>query len=158
MYSDLLSLIQTTDDLEMLIQEMEELKASLFKGFEAGFEDTLASKVRHRVSSCIRKDLDSNPEVAKSSYLNDLSKLIATLRVIEIEVAFEFTDRAIDRLSSFLRQAGLDKFVLKINFNPDILGGAVIVSRGEYRDLSLRKIFDQEFDKNNDLVLAMLGK
>ena len=51
-----------------------------------------------------------------------------------------------------------DKIVIKYRYNPNLLGGAVIVSGGEYKNISIAKLIDTFFDANRKQVSELISQ
>ena len=65
-------------------------------------------------------------------------KNVPSVRLI---IAYEPSEDAIDRFYSFIVDACQRPVLLDIGYAPDIIGGAVVIYEGKYRDYSFKNIF-----------------
>ena len=70
-------------------------------------------------------------------------------------IAYEPSEDAIDRFYSFITAACGRRIILDIGYAPDIIGGAVVIYRGKYRDFSFKNIFEKEFEKESAKILKL---
>ena len=69
-------------------------------------------------------------------------------------IAFEPTEEIVEKISVYVRSNFSDGCLIEINHMPEILAGAVIIYEGKYFDLSIGKIFKEEFEANKDEILG----
>ncbi|MCL4387177.1 F0F1 ATP synthase subunit delta [Patescibacteria group bacterium] len=149
--------IKTKDSGELFEHELELLLKSLYEGKEDDFNSVLQTKVRAFISNFIReKYSQGNLEI--EDYLKDLLKKTQELPKLKLILAFEPSEEAIDRFYSLAAAACGKHILLDISFDPSLIGGAVIIYKGEYRDFSFKKIFEKEFGDEQENILKLLAK
>lgn len=155
MYPEILSKIKTKQKAQELAEELEVLKNSLYESGGIYFEDTLKTKIRAWAAELIRQQIGK--EESKEKYLNGLIERLKSARTIKLVLAFEPSEIAIERFHSLISQK-TGEVVLDITCNRNILGGAIIIYEGEYRNFSLGRVFEEEFNNLGDSILEMLAK
>jgi len=161
MYSEILLKVKTEEEREALIEEIRGLKASLYE-HGSFFEDTLRTRVRDWVSQVIKdavaqRDAVAQKEIDKEKYLQGLIEELSKLKSAKLVLAFEPTEAAVQRYHEFISKEVGEGVVLNISCLPGILGGAIIIFEGKYRDFSLRRVFEEEFRQSRELILKTLS-
>ena len=129
--------LYTTEDLEKLKKELYLLEQSLFQTKSDAFQTTLKTEVRASVAFWIEKELTSKKDA--HTLISELQSQLKNIDVIELTLAFEPTLSAIERIYTYVKTILSDDFVLDIVFDRSVLGGALIVNKGQYRDYSVKK-------------------
>ena len=144
LYSEILTYAKTTRELNLLSEELDLLEGSLFRGEAGSFDSALASDVREEVASAIR-NLLKNSGLDKGKLISDVKLEIANLTHLKITMAYEPDSSVISMIYTWAKENIAEKFVLDINSDPKILGGALISWKGKYGDFSLRRKFEESF-------------
>lgn len=156
MFSEILSHIRTKDEAKILSNEIDLLMDALYKEGGAGFESTLHAKVRSWVSEEMQKDWgDEEPD--KEGYLKKLKEELYSLKPVKLTLAFEPTDASLDKFFGYVRQNIGEGIILEINYDPSILAGAQVAFEGEYRDFSLKRVYEDEMGRMKEEIISQLG-
>lgn len=157
MYSELLSHIRTKSDVWQLEDEVDLLLDHLYKGKAGDFDLALKKDVRSWVSELLTSAFAS-PDSKKDDYLRGLKVAVEKLRELKLTLAFEPTQNSIEKIHDWVRKNIGEGVILDITFNPTIFAGAIVIFEGEYRDLSLRNKFKEQFEQNRDLIFSILSR
>ncbi|MBU0569154.1 hypothetical protein KKB40_00040 [Patescibacteria group bacterium] len=168
MYSEILSKIKTAEDAEKMIEEIDILLNSMYfvkddtfdkqdprKVAEQSFDLILKSKIRAWTAQILINEF-SKEGVNKTVFLQELKNKLESYKIFKLDIAFEPTRDFIEKIYDFVSKNISDEILLEINYVPGLIGGAVMVFNGKYRDFSLKKVFDEEFEKNRGEVLKLL--
>lgn len=155
MYSEILSTVRTKQELDLLSQEIDLLSASLYKDHGTEFETILEGSVRAKVSAEIKNAL-SKSQTKKSEFLKGLSAELTKLKVLKLTLAIEPTEKNISKYFQWV-EANIGKgVVLDVDFDKKLIAGTIISYQGEYRDYSLKKIFDEKFATKREMTTKSL--
>lgn len=158
-YSYILKHVQTVYQAKELSYEIGVLIASLFK--KESFQEALNS-VSAVTSEQIRNALLENkiPLTNHQEIKNFLVELRAKIQMVKpfkIYLAFQPLGTTIDRIFSWvLTNLGFG-YVLDIEEDKTIIGGAVVEFGGRYKDLSLRKSIEEAFTNNKQQIIMPLS-
>ena len=150
----LLQNITTKRQVERLLEEIEIIRKGLFEAEEGALESLLKNKVRAETAEIIRETF-SKAGVDKKEYLDRVEELIIKMPNVSLILAFEPSEGAVERFYSKISEATGKQVLLNIVYEPQIIGGAVIIFNGRYRDYSFKKIFKLEFEKGRNEILNM---
>ncbi len=152
--TNILSKIATKKDLSLFKSEIEVLISSLYKYQEDGLENALNNDVRSWVAEEIRKNLKNKKEAEE--YFKSIIKDTESIDFINITLAYEPSQSALGRISSWVKTNVGEKTLLDIEYDPNLLGGAKIAYKGKYLDATLKKQIDIYFDTQRDVVVGKL--
>lgn len=155
MYKDILQNIRTKDEAEKLLEEIETLEESLYKDHGSTFEEVLNKKIRNWVKVEIEKLLSSGK--SNKEVLENLKNKIEDVSFLKLSIAFEPTSAGIDSFFDFVKEHAGSNVLLDITYDPAILGGAQVSYKGEYRDLSLKKKFNENYSKIEGKIKELLN-
>jgi F0F1-type ATP synthase delta subunit len=148
--------IRTSEERDKLIGEIDILIDALYQNSNQGFDAVLKNKVRAWVSDIIKIET-SKEGIEVESYLKKLKTDLLSLSDIKLVLAFEPTDSFIDKISAFFRKNIDQNLVLDISYNPGILGGCIVIHKGKYKDLSLKRIYEEEYAKIRQELFLQLS-
>jgi len=155
MKSQLLNKIRTVEEKDVLKSEINKLLDSLYTEKGSGFESALKSKVRFWVSEIIKSEVN-NDYIEIEGYLKAVLENLDKFEVVSVKIAFEPTDSAIDRFFNFIKTEVGEMVIMAFELDRKILGGAVISYKGDYRDLSLKRLFEDEYEAKRDEVMKIM--
>lgn len=138
MYSDLLSQLTTSRDVALLREEIQALQTSLFKVKGETFEKVLKSKLRASVAEWITATL-AKYEGKKEKFLEDLLKEIEALPMVQVEIAFEPSQEALEQIHTWVVEQIGQNALIDVHIQSDLLGGATVSYQGKYFDGSLKE-------------------
>ena len=158
MNSKLVTKIRTLEERDKLKEEIVLLLDSLYTQKGEGVESTLSSQVRFWVSEIIKTESSNNLGEIES-YLKDILSQLSQFKTLSLRLAFEPTNASIDKFITFTRKNIGMEVILDFDYDPRILGGAVITYEGEYRDFSLKRLFETEYaEKSTEVLKIMYSK
>ena len=144
-----LSSIKTLEERKRLYSEISLVLDVLFRQ-QADLEKILDTKVSPQLRTYILGLLQGKPldealreKIAKN--LAEIKNKAEGLQAITLTLAFEAQQSTIDKISAFARQLLAENIIIEINVEPSILGGAIIVFKGLYRDYSLKAKLEEVF-------------
>lgn len=153
MSSQIINNIRTTEERDKLTTEIDIMLASLYQA--GALDRALNSQVRSWVAQIVRSELPSDLSQGES-YLRAIKEEIEKIKVIELKLAFEPTEVTIDKISAYLRESLQTPVLISFEYDPRILGGAEIKLGGEYRDFTLRRLFEEEYKKEEKELIKLM--
>lgn len=150
----LLQNITTKRGAERMLEEIEIIRKGLFEAGTGALDSLLKNKVRAQTAEIIR-EMFSKANVDKKAYLDMVEESIVNMPNVSLILAFEPSEGAVERFYSKISEASGKRVILDLVYEPQIIGGAVIIFKGRYRDYSFKKIFEAEFEKGRSKILNM---
>ena len=149
-YQSLVEMIRTTEDLQQFEIETDILIQSMYHINAGLFEKVLKESVRYTIAREIRKLLNNNPTPSKEEVKGILTEILGILQklpVLQFILAYEPTEMNIISFSRMARDQIDNGVLLSISYDRSLIGGAVIIYKGKYFDLSLRQKLKEMFEE-----------
>lgn len=160
-FQPILAYVRTTQEAAELLLHIDSLLAKLYTIEREPFEkiayaslDPQIAKTIHDVFSSLKLSW-TNGEQIKDFFAN-LKQAIQRSAVITLTLAYKPSNEAIAAFSQWTRTNIHVNTLLEINRDQDLLGGAIVVYKGNYLDLSVKKRLDEYFQKHKGEILKEL--
>lgn len=153
--SKLLEKVVTTEDRDLMLSEIELLQKSLFKGEDRSYEHILKTEVRAWAAQIIESE---SKAMEIRPYLEGLEKSLNKIEEIKLGLAFEPSESSLERIHDKIIKLVGKSILIDLTVNRAIVGGAVIIFRGKYRDFSMKKLFELEMLDIRDDILKIMDK
>ena len=82
-----------------------------------------------------------------------LNEQLKKFKPIKLTIAFEPSYESIENIYNWVLEALDNSYILDIEVNESILGGAIVVFNGQYRDSSLKKTLREIFETKREEIL-----
>lgn len=156
-YFDLITSIKTTEEKYRLSSEIDDLVTSIFKTESQSFDNALRDisvNFANKIKETFKKNrLDmANKEVIRH-FLMKLKELLEKLRIIRLTIVFEPTLQTIENIHNWISSSLGEGYILDIETNQKILGGAIITFNGKYKDFSVKKNLEDFFSAKKIEIL-----
>lgn len=161
-YFDLIASLKTTREVESLLVSLDTLTSTFFKSEKVPLEEALDSVsqdfARKLLRLFLKNNLDPNDKDAVIGFFDTLKTLLAKFKVIKLVLAFDPTNKTLEKLHNFVKETVGDGYIFDIEVSPDILGGAIVIFNGKYYDLSLKKTIEEAFANGKEEILMLMQK
>lgn len=157
MESNLISRLKTTEDRDLLLSELDLLLKSIYEGSGGSFDITLKNKVRSWVAAIILSEIESVENLDKKSYLENLKNEVQKIEDMKLGLAYEPSESALERIHDRIVKYSRKQILIDLTTNKNIVGGAVIVYKGKYRDFSMKKVFETEMQNAREEINEILN-
>ncbi len=108
-------------------------------------EEVFAKEFRAKT----KKDLSKAKVKDLVTFAEALVKDLENINTVETVLAFEPSDKTLDKILDWLHKEVANDIVLQIKHDPKIVGGVVITYKGKYLDLSLEKKLRDLFEQRD---------
>jgi F0F1-type ATP synthase delta subunit len=146
-YYDLITTLKTTQEVESFVSEIDTLMFEFYKTKGLLIHRTLDSisfgTVGKIMQVFLKNNLDINNKNTFVSFFQTLKILIKKLKVIKLVLAFDPTRKTIERIHNFVKENIGIGYILDIEVYKEVLGGAIIIFNGKYKDSTLKKSLEE---------------
>jgi len=153
---------RTTEERDVILAELGNLLTTFYKTDEQEFTNMLNSNVSVRTAELIHSllqeesiELTSRNEVNR--LLESLKDQLTEMNTIEITLAIKPQHRFLDQLCTWINTNIQDKSVMELTIDPQIIGGVILLHKGRYINLSLKKKVIDTFAENKDAIFSLLS-
>lgn len=156
-YFDLITSLKTTEEVDNLASEIDSLQTSLFKSEKVTFEEVLATisttNAEKIMQAFSKNNLDVNNKEVIRDFLDTLKDLIKKFKIIKLVLAFDPTRKTIEKIHNFVKESVGVGYILDIEISESIMGGAIVMFNGKYKDFTLNKSLEEVFVNKNEEIL-----
>lgn len=157
MYSELFSLARTSDEAELLRQELKLLSDALFQR-TGTLEEVLAKKVRAKTADVVRKLTLSKSDADKEKFFEGAKKALSELKQLELAIPFEPREESIEKIWGWVVKNVGGGVVLNFRVDRTIGAGTILNFQGVYRNYSLSKLLDGVFESQKEVIAKILAQ
>ncbi len=156
----ILNLIKTTDEQNSFINLIENMLENTFKRTPEKDEELEHSPFLESISSAItfaiQKRNISNDRNGIEQFLESILTKAKEIPIMKITISFSPSEKLTISLKEWANKNISGNVIFNITTDPKILGGAVIMSKGEYSNYSLSDKIDKFFLTKKQEVLLLL--
>lgn len=159
-YFDLITSLKTVQEVDDLALEIDTLTSALFKSEKVLLEKALTSiseETAKKITEIFEKfNLDMADKTLIRDFLDTLKGLIKKFKVIKLILAFDPTRKTIENIHEAVSESIGIGYILDVEIDESVLGGAVVIFNGKYKDFTLRKSLEEVFANKNEGILKLL--
>ena len=139
-----LSNIRTKSESGQVIACLDEISFSLFSAKEDSLKQEYFAHLHKELADSLNELLgqepvnDANREKIKR-LIHDLQEQVKKCKIVQMTIAFQPDEATLSTFSSWIKEHVGKDFVLDVHLDRTIIGGAVIVANGLYKDFSLKQ-------------------
>lgn len=128
-YSELVKVILTKRDSNILIGELGVLRRALFKTTPGAFEAVLKEEVRKKVADVIEFYISKGAD--KEKLIGFLESKFRDLPTLVLTISFDPTGAIVERISKWVR-GNVGEVLLDLRIDRSVVAGAQISFNGKY--------------------------
>lgn len=158
-YFDIITSLKTKEELDQLSSEIDSLLVSIFETRNQSFDSalrTISIKTARKITEALTKNsIDTTNKELIRNFLEGIKKLLGKFKTIRLIIAFELSGQAIENIHNWVSLNLGEGYILDIETNKSLLGGAIIVFNGKYKDLTIKKSLEDVFSTKKEEILQL---
>ena len=156
----ILSHVRTQAEAQELLSKLDAFAATMYSVKEHPLQDYfshLPKDIADTIYEVFAGLSASKGSGVLQTVINQLQDRIHASRTVQLTLAFEADDATVSLFSDWAKKnIGADA-LLDIQINKSLVGGAIIVADGQYRDYSVRKKLTQVFQIQREDLMGGLS-
>ena len=158
-YSDILRRVKTVHQAKEISYEIDMLVASLFKkeSFHERLKTIRALTSEDIINAMLENKIEISNHQAIKNFLVELISKIHSLKPFKIYLGFQPLETTIDKIFSWVSANLGFGYVLDIEEDKTIIGGAMVAFEGRYKDHSLKKSIERAFANKKEEIVRVLN-
>jgi len=153
-----LGLVHTKKDIEEVILQLDDLINSLFNvniDIEKKMDEILPQDKKQKIMEIVKRNkIDIKDTLQFQNFLKELQQRVENIPVIMLHFAFNPKEEILRSVLNWFLENLKKEVVLDIEVDQNLIGGAVVVYNGIYKDYSLRKKFEDKI-KMGEIKLGL---
>jgi hypothetical protein len=161
LFDQILAKIRTTSDLSQVLSCFEELIDTFFAPKKLEEQQQIFRKLPLELANILIKAFASEPITAENQIrikreIDDLIDKLHTCKNIQMTIAFHANEETITFFSDWIKKNIKKDLLIDLHFDKTIVGGALIIADGSYKDYSVRKNLANRFQIQKEDILGLL--
>jgi hypothetical protein len=132
---DILSKINTTDEIDSLVTAIDKLKTGLFTNKH--YMTTAPEVIKEAYDGAVDKD----------AFLNDIRKELVEAKTLTMSVAAELPGQSVARIANWVKSNVGTDVVLELKIDSSLLAGTTITFNGKFKDYSFKEELVKALEK-----------
>ncbi|MDP3941437.1 MAG: F0F1 ATP synthase subunit delta [bacterium] len=158
----ILKTIASTEDASYYIEQIDRFLQSMYQTDRTSILTVLEEMLPENISRDIKEYLISSKiDVTHQEQvryaLGTLQDTIRKAKVVSLTIAFPASKRIVEKIASQVKESFGSNLLVEISINQELVGGAVIIYKGNYIDLSVKRKVDILFDAKKEEILKFLA-
>ena len=160
-FSFVLHTTLTKVDALLIDQAVDHLEQTLYTTHADSLAGEITKLLGVTISEAILESAGQNEvsidnSVHLSEFLRALQTYVTTLPVIELTLAVDPTRTLIESLVSWSRENVSPTAIINVTVTPTVLGGAIIVYNGKYKDFSVSRTLETFFATKQETFIKQV--
>lgn len=159
-YFDIIKSVRTIPNRDQLSLEIGKVMESLFSKENQSFEEIfkeISVNTGEELKKIFKKaKLEIKNKEDIKDCLQKLKELLEKFKVVKLTIALEPTPKIIEEISEWISSKLGVGYIIDINTDQNIMGGAIVVLNGRYQELTVEKGIESAFQNNKKDILPNL--
>lgn len=158
-HEKIIEIMLTEDDRREVLYLLDSLSDSIFNNSKSP-QEVLMGSVRfgQALSMSLPPNIESQSKEDVENKIEELRTTIKGLKKIVVILAIMPTEKILSSLRVFGASTFPEKVVFDLSINPDIIGGAIFIIDGIYRDYSLLKKLNEAAQKKREALETLIPR
>lgn len=105
----------------------------------------------------LKSPITPQNERSIKTQIEKLQEKLAACKTLQMTLAFEPDEAAINSFSAWIKHNATPDTLIDLQFDRSIIGGALLVSNGIYKDYSLKRTLSDKFQLQKSEIMEMLN-
>jgi F0F1-type ATP synthase delta subunit len=148
----------TKDEVVEVVNQLEKVKAALYATEEQVLARVIDEEVSREVAEVVEPLIKAKTREAIAQEVDEMIDQLREMSVLHITLAIHPTRNVIRKIQDWLRDRAAFSGVISIDYDPQLMGGAIIASEGHYIDATVRGVFDKKAEEYQVTIREIFGK
>ena len=161
LFDQIISHIRTTSDLNFVFSCLEEFISTFFSPKSLEEQQKIFRKLPLDLANIFIAAFANTP-VSPESQINikrqidELTDKLHACKNIQLTIAFRPDEETVTYFSDWVKKNVRKDLLIDLKFDKSIVGGALIIADGAYKDYSVRKNLSNRFQIQKEDILGLL--
>jgi hypothetical protein len=161
LYDQIITKLRTKSDLTDVVVCLEEYIATFFSRKSLEEQQLIFRKLPKEIADLFITTLASRPltpenQISIKRQIDELVDALHRCKTIELTIAFQANEETITLFSDWVKKNIRKDLLIDFHFDKAIVGGALIIADGAYKDYSVRKNLSNRFQIQREDIMGLL--
>ncbi|HWY78880.1 MAG TPA: F0F1 ATP synthase subunit delta [Candidatus Sulfotelmatobacter sp.] len=148
-------------DVSQVLVSLEEFTATFFSAKTLQEQQQIFNKLPKEIAYILTATLAKEPitpenQITIKRTIDELANALRNCKNIQLTIAFQPDDATITLFSDWIKKNVKPDILIDLQFDKSIVGGALLIAGGIYKDYSVRKNLATRFQIQRDEILELL--
>lgn len=161
LFDEVILYLRTISDVEQVLVCLEEFVGSFFSAKKLPEQQQIFRKLPKEIADLLIKAFASEAitpvnQITIKRNIDELSDQLRRCKTLQLTIAFRATEETITLFSDWVKKNINKNLIIDLHYDKTIVGGAVIVADGAYKDYSVKKNLAHLFQIQRDEIFGLL--
>ena len=161
LFDQLMAYLRTTADTSMVLVCQEEFIDTFFSPKKLEEQQQIFRKLPREQANLLINAFANEPitpvnQIRIKRDIDELTDKLRTVKNLQLIIAFQPSDETITYFSDWVKKNINNELLIDLRFDQSIVGGALIIAGGAYKDYSVRKNLANRFQIQREDILGLL--
>jgi hypothetical protein len=161
LFDQILQKIRTTTDVSQVLSCLEEFTETFYSRKDHTAQEQIFRKLPIELSALLIKTFANEPinpenQIRIKRDIDALADQLHACKSIQLTIAFQPDEQTITYFSDWIKKNIRNDLIIDLQYDKSIVGGALIIADGAYKDYSVRKNLSNRFQIQKEDILGLL--
>lgn len=154
--------LRTKSEVAVVLRSLEQFADTFFSAKTSYQQQQIFQNLPNQVAQILITALASVPitpenQITVKRQIDELSDKLRTCKSIQLTIAFQPDDATITLFSDWIKKNIRPDLLLDLQFDKSIVGGALLIAGGVYKDYTVRKNLSNRFQIQREDIMELLS-
>lgn len=161
LFDQLIIFLRTTTDASAVDTCLQEFIDTFFTPKKLEDQQQIFRKLPKNIANILIASFATTPitpenQIRIKREIDELTDKLRTCKNIQMTIAFQPNEETITYFSDWVKNNVNKELLIDLRFDKSIVGGAVVIAGGAYKDYSVRKNLSNRFQIQRDDIMGLL--
>jgi hypothetical protein len=161
LFNQIIIKLRTKADVAAVISCMQEFADSFFSTKSLQKQQQIFAQLPNGLADIFIKEFAQKPitpetQIPVKRRLDELETALKNCQPMQLTIAFQPDEETITYFSDWIKKNIRPDILIDIQFDKMIVGGALLIASGIYKDYSIRKALSHKFQMQRDDIIELL--
>ncbi len=161
LFDQIITNLRVKSEVSQVLTCLEEFTQTFFSSKTQADQQEIFKRLPKATADILINSLTKEPitpdnQIAIKRQIDALSTKLRQCQTIQITIAFQPDENTISLISGWVKKNVKPEMLIDWQFDKTIVGGALIIAGGTYKDYSVRKNLAGRFQIQRDDIMALL--
>jgi F0F1-type ATP synthase delta subunit len=161
LFDEVIVRLRTTSDVSLVFACLEEFVNTFFSSKQLSEQQQIFRKLPKEIADMLIQAFASEPitlvnQISTKRKIDDFTDKLRKVKTLQLTIAFRCNEDTITLFSDWVKKNIKKDLIIDLHYDKTIVGGAVLIADGSYKDYSVKKNLSNRFQIQKDEIYGLL--
>jgi F0F1-type ATP synthase delta subunit len=161
LFDQIIAKLRTTSDLSVVLTCLDEFINTFFSRKTLDEQQFIFKKLPNELAELLitvfaSQKITPENQINTKRKIDELIDRLHRVKNLQLTIAFQANEETISLFSDWVKKNIRKDLIIDLHFDKTIVGGALIIADGTYKDYSVRKNLSNRFQIQKEDILGLL--